>query len=101
MKGIPSEFLPLEPLLHVYVGAGVPSAEALGARAQAVLAARTSFLKTEYLEQAPDSGFQTEIVRFYEAVVGPPLHADRVVRKARVIRHAVTHLCHCTDPLPS
>src|SRR5262245_22686427 len=101
MKGILSEPFPLEPLLHAYVQAGVPCADALGPRAKAVLGARSTFLSAEFLDRAPDSSFQTEILRFYEACVSPPLHANRVLRKARVIRHAVTHLCHCSEPLPS
>src|SRR5437588_767032 len=100
MKGNRPDPLPLEPLLHAYCQAGVPTPESLGPRAQAVLSAKESFLSSEFLDRVPDGVFQTAIVSFYEACVTPALHSDRIIRKARVIRHALTHLCHGQDPLP-
>ena len=93
--------LPLEPLLQAYVQAGICAPGTLGQRAQAVVSAKEMFLNPAFLEQAPDGVFQTAILRFYDACISPALHGDRVIRRARVIRHALTHLCHCNDPLPA
>ena len=56
--------------------------------------------RKSWLDRTPDSTFQTAIVQFYEACVQPPLHADRLLSKARMVRHALTHLLNCPDPLP-
>jgi uncharacterized protein (DUF2461 family) len=99
MKGSQLDSLPLEPLLHAYIQAGVPAPESLGLRAQAVLSAKESFLSADFLDHVPDGVFQTAMVSFYEACVNPALHTDRIIRKARVIRHALTHLRHGQEPL--
>src|SRR5262245_11728311 len=99
MNGTRADSLPLEPLLHAYLDAGLPPLDSLGARAMAVLSARDGFLAHDRFDHVSDGVFQDELVRFYQGCVSPALHTDQVVRKARVIRHAVTHLCHCTDSM--
>ena len=100
------ERLPLPPLLHAYCEAGLPDAAALGAlpglgsRFQAVLSAGSSLLAEDFLDRAPESAFQAALLRFYEACVDPPLHADRRRRRSGMVRHALAHLLRCPDPLP-
>src|SRR5262249_38748242 len=106
MKGIAPDRLPLEPLLHAYTEAGVPDLAGLerlpglGPRFTAILAARETLAGLDWLDRTPDGIFQTVIVQFYEACVWPPLHAARLRSRARVVRHALTPLLNCPDPLP-
>src|SRR5688572_15915697 len=100
MNGCHSRPLPLEPLLHAYVEGGFPDAAARGARAVAVLSAYETFLETSKRDAMSDGVFQEHLVRFYEACVQPALHTDRVIRRARVIRHALTHLLHGRESMP-
>src|SRR5262245_55526732 len=98
MTGNCRERLPLVPLVHAYVDAGVPGpAElgrlpGLGPRFRAVLSATATFLDDPLLDGAADDAFGAALLRFYEACVGPPLHADRLRRRAGVVRHALAHL---------
>jgi hypothetical protein len=102
------ERLPLQPLLHAYVGAGLPgTAElgklpGLGSRFRAILAATATFLDDTLLDRRlPTEEFQSVLVRFYESCVQPfPLHAERLRRKTGTIRHGLAHLLRCPDPLP-
>ncbi len=100
MKGSRLDPLPLEPLLHAYTQDGVSALDSLGPRAQAVLSAKESLLAPDFIDRASDPIFEEAIARFYEVCVTPALHTERVIRKARVIRHALTHLRHGQDPLP-
>ncbi len=103
----PRRQLPLLPLLRAYAASGLPSAQALtelpilGPRFAAIRGARTSLLAHEYLQDASAADFHTTLVRFYEATVSPPLHAEVVHHRAGLVRHALAHLTHSRDPLPS
>jgi hypothetical protein len=92
--------LPLLPLLRAYTERGLPRTEDMGSRCQAVLAARAGLLSAPFLDGAGEGEFQTSLVRFYEATVQPPLHADVVRRRSGILRHALSHLLRCRDPLP-
>jgi hypothetical protein len=94
-----SSRLPLVPLLRAYTRAGVPALDALGPRAQAVLAARKEFLSDAFLDTAGDEDFLRVLSRFYEAVVQPPLHGDTLRRRRGIVRHALAHLLRCPDPV--
>jgi MoxR-like ATPase len=106
MTAKPRERLPLPPLLHAYSEAGLPDAAALsglpglGPRFRAVLSAGSSLLDESFLDGAAEDVFQAALVRFYEACVQPPLHADRLRRRRGMVRHALAHLLRCPDPLP-
>jgi hypothetical protein len=97
--------LPLGPLLHAYTRAGVPSAAALhrlsdlGPRFAAVLGATARFLCDEFLDRAADADLADALVRFYEAVVVPPLHAETLRRRAGFVRHGLAYLLRGTDPV--
>ena len=64
----------------------------VGPRFAAVRAASARFLSETYLDTAPDDELRAALVRFYEAVVDPPLHAEAVRRKAGFLRHALAYL---------
>src|SRR5262249_51059671 len=106
MTGNLGEPLPLVPLVRAYVDCGVPAAgelsrlPGLGPRLRAVQAATATFLDDSFLDGAADDSFQTALVRFYEACVEPPLHVDRLRRRAGIVRHAIAHLLRCPEPLP-
>jgi MoxR-like ATPase len=106
MKASRRQTLPLAPLLRAYTDAGIPSREdlgrlpGLGQRFAAIQAARSDWLTESFLDQASESTFQDVLVRFYEACVQPPLHATRLRRRAGTVRHALSHLLRCPDPLP-
>jgi hypothetical protein len=96
----------LVPLLRAYREAGVPSPEelaalpALGPRFAAVRAAGSDLISEPFLDGASDADFRTALVRFYEACVRPPLHAEAVSGRAGILRHALAHLRRCPEPLP-
>jgi hypothetical protein len=98
--------LPLVPLLRLYAGAGLPSADdlaalpALGPRFRAVAAARRDFLRDDFLDDAGPREFEAALLRFYEACVRPPLHGAVLRRRAGMVRHALAHLLRSPDPLP-
>jgi hypothetical protein len=98
--------LPLSPLLRAYVGAGLPSPDdlsrlpALGPRFGAILSARSGLLSDTFLDGATPDEFQAALLRFYEAVVQPPLHGAALARRAGMVRHALAHLLRSPDPLP-
>lgn len=106
MKASRRARLPLEPLLHAYTSNGLLSTQGLcelphlGRRFQTILGAHATILDENWLAQAIDAAFQREIATFYEGCVESPLHAERLPRRARVIRHALGHLRHARDPLP-
>jgi hypothetical protein len=98
--------LPLVPLLRAYAADGLPSPgdlarlPALGPRFAAILSARDGLLSEAFLDGASSEDFQTELLRFYEATVAPPLHAGMLARRAGMVRHALAHLLRSPDPLP-
>jgi MoxR-like ATPase len=98
--------LPLVPLLRAYTGPGLLNSEeltrlpGLGSRFRAVLAARGEFLNEAFVDGATEGEFQTALGRFYSECVLPPLHAETLCRRAGVVRHALSHLLRCRDPLP-
>jgi hypothetical protein len=98
--------LPLVPLLNSYVATGLPGPGALGRlpglgpRFAAVLSATARFLSTEFLDRAPDADLSAALVRFYEAVVQPPLHVEALRRRVGVVRHGLAYLLRGLDPLP-
>ena len=106
MRASSSEHLPLTPLLHAYVGAGLPSPGGLGRlagigpRFAAVLSASAKFLYAEFLDRASEADFTDAITRFYEAVVSSPLHTETLRRRAGFVRHGVGYLLRGTDQLP-
>ena len=63
-----------------------------GLTPEAFIAARDTLVNLAWLDRTPDGIFQTAIVQFYEACVSPPLHSDRLLSRARVVRHALTHV---------
>jgi MoxR-like ATPase/uncharacterized protein (DUF2461 family) len=93
------------PLLRAYAAAGLPSTDdlghlpALGPRFAAILGAGNGLLSEEFLDGAAADDFQTTLLRFYEAVVQPPLHAAVLVCRAGMVRHALAHLLRSPDPL--
>jgi hypothetical protein len=98
--------LPLPPLLNCYVAAGLPGPGALGRlpvygpRFAAVLSATAKFLYDEFIDEAPDAEFTAAALRFYEATVRPPLHAETLRRRIGVVRHGLAYLLRGRDPLP-
>jgi hypothetical protein len=98
--------LPLPPLLHAYVRAGVPTlAElhqlpGLGPRFAAVLSATARFLFADFLDLASDDDLRDALGRFYTAVVPQPLHLDTLRRRAGFVRYALGHLLRGEGPLP-
>jgi MoxR-like ATPase len=51
------------------------------------------------VDGAGDADFTDALTRFYERCVAPPLHAKVLRRRAGVVRHALSHLLRCSDPL--
>ena len=100
------ERLPLPPLLHAYVEAGLLGPAELGAlpglgpRFRAVLSAASTFLSEDFLNRASEEALQAALLRFYAACVEPPLHAERLRRRSGIVRHALGHLLRCPEPLP-
>ena len=98
--------LPLRPLLHTFVAAGLSSPADLvrlpgpGSRFAAILSATARFLYPDFLERAAPAEFAEALVRFYEAVVDPPLHVETLRRRAGLVRHAIAAFLHCRDSLP-
>src|SRR5262245_11064680 len=89
--------LPLRPLLRVYRAApGPPSA-----RTTAVRAARSDWLNPDFLDTADEPDLRDRLAAFYAAVVEPPLHADTLARRVRLVRHGLSHLVRGGDPLPA
>src|SRR5579885_257941 len=105
MRGPRRPSLPLVPLLRAYLDAGPPAEEHLaelpdlGPRFRAILAARPDLLCEHFLDTAGSAAFQTALVRFYEACVRPALHVEALRRRFGIVRHALTHLLCCRDPL--
>jgi hypothetical protein len=106
MKASPRFGLPLAPLLRAYLDAGIATGadlgqlHGLGPRCAAVLGAAGTFLRPQFIDEAPEADLQTVLVRFYEACVQPPLHGDTLRQRSGVVRHALGHLLRCPDPLP-
>src|SRR5262245_18781612 len=98
MRSSGRQVLPLVPLLHAYAARGVPSIPelhrlpGLGPRFSAILAATARFLYPDFLDKATDEQHKDALVRFYESVVGHPLHADTLRRRSGFVRHGVAHL---------
>jgi 5-methylcytosine-specific restriction enzyme B len=87
--------LPLRPLLRVHRAAPcAPSPRSL-----AVRSAR-DWLNPDFLDAADEPALRDRLVAFYTAVVDPPLHADTLARRARLVRHGLNHLLRGGDPLP-
>jgi hypothetical protein len=97
---------PLAPLLFSYTRslpglADLGRLPDLGPRYDAVLGASARFLYPNFVDGAPDADFADALVRFYEACVSPPLHADVVRRRAGILRHGLAYLLRGRDPLPA
>lgn len=90
--------LPLRPLLRAYLAADPP---AESPRAAAVRAAHAGWLRPDALDIADEPTLHGHLLAFYEAVVDPPLHAETLARRARLVRHGLTHLVRGADPLPA
>jgi uncharacterized protein (DUF2461 family) len=71
-----------------------------GPRFQAILTAPKDFLSEAFLDQASTAEFEAALVRFYEACVPLALHTPTVRRRAALVRHALSHLMRCVDPMP-
>lgn len=105
MKSSSRAHLPVVPLLRTYVEAGLPDLDALcrlpglGPRFAAIRAAPDELVSESFLDTATGADFQRVLLRFYEACVRPPLHAEVVRRRSELLRHALGHLCRCADPL--
>jgi hypothetical protein len=97
------DHLPLEPLLRAYVAAGVPSLDeltrlpGLGPRFDAILKAQTTLADDAWLGRTVDGVLQEVLVAFYRSSVGLPLHAERLRRRTRFVRHGLGHLLHAPD----
>src|SRR5262249_53335350 len=97
------EALPLVPLLHAYLAAGLPTPAALhalpglGPRFAAILGATARFLYSDFLHRASDDEVRDALDRFYQAVVPLPLHANALRRRAGFVRHALIALLHGQD----
>lgn len=106
MKNSTRQHMPLAPLLHSYIRAGIPSMgdlhhlPFLGPRFAAILSATAKFFFPDFLENASANEWSDALVRFYEACVNPPLHAETLRRKAETVRHALSYLLRGRDPLP-
>ena len=106
MKTSSRKHLPLRPLLNAYLSAGLPTAAELGRllgvgpRFSAVLSATARFLYPAYLDEASDADLGAALLRFYEAVVDPPLHGDALRRSVGVVRHGLGCLLRGRDALP-
>ncbi|HVS39923.1 MAG TPA: DUF2461 family protein [Gemmataceae bacterium] len=98
--------VPLAPLWHAYAADGLPSAAELGRlpgmglRFSAVLSATARFLYPAFLDEASDADLAAALVRFYEAVVDPPLHAGAIQSRIGIVRHGLACLLQGRDPLP-
>jgi uncharacterized protein (DUF2461 family) len=99
--------LPLAPLLHAYSRAGVPSTADLhhladlGPRFAAVLGATARFFFDDFLDRASDADLGEALVRFYDAVVRPPLYGATVRRRAGFLRHGLALLLRGCDSVPT
>jgi 5-methylcytosine-specific restriction enzyme B len=97
------ENLPLAPLLHAYRAAQLPShaqlqqLPGLGPRFEAIAAANARFLSPDFLDNASSDSFRDAVVRFHDAVVRPPLHADTLRNRIGHVRHAMIHLLRGRD----
>jgi MoxR-like ATPase len=100
------EQLPLIPLLRAYARQGLPGAAELGRlpgsgpRYAAVLSASVRFLYADFADRAGDAELRTALVRFYEACVQPPLHAEALRNRTGVVRHGLAYLLRGRDPWP-
>ncbi len=100
------EHLPLAPLLHAYLRHGLPGAAELGRqpgrgpRFAAILATSARFLYADFIDRASDADLLAALVRFHEACVQPPLHAESLRHHIGVVRHALAHLLRGRDPWP-
>jgi hypothetical protein len=103
MKLSPRAALPLAPLLQSHVRAGLPTPgelqrlPGLGPRFAAVLGATARFLYSDFLDTATDDALRDALVRFYDAVVQPPLHSDTLRRRVPFVRHALAYLLRGLD----
>ncbi|HWG42590.1 MAG TPA: DUF2461 family protein [Gemmataceae bacterium] len=106
MKTSTQEHLPLVPLLHAYTRAGVPTVAelhhlpGLGPRFAGILSASVKFLFADFLDNASVADLGDALVRFYEACVPLPLHAETLRRRAGIVRHGLAYLLRGRDPLP-
>jgi hypothetical protein len=106
MKRSTQEHLPLVPLLHAYTREGVPSLAdlhhlpGLGPRFAAVLSASVKFLFADFLDNTPVPDLTDHLLRFYEACVRPPLHAETLRHRAGFVRHVLAYLLRGRDPAP-
>ena len=92
------------PLWNAYLAAGLPSAAELGrlpgvgTRFSAVLSATARFLYPAYLDEASDADLGAALLRFYEAVVDPPLHGDALRRGSAWSATAWAVCCAAATP---
>jgi hypothetical protein len=106
MKPPGRQRLPLAPLLDLYVRPGLRSPaelmqlQGLGSRFTAVFSASARFLDPGILLGIRDDDLRDALLRFYDAVVDPPLHTDTLRRRCGFVRHGLAHLLHGRDPLP-
>src|SRR5262249_32696281 len=64
------------------------------------LSARADWVRDDFLDAAPAADFQAAVLRFYTAVVQPPLHAATLGHRSGLVRHGLAHLLRSPDPLP-
>jgi hypothetical protein len=91
--------LPVAALLRVYAESASACADPQGARFVAIRSAG-EWLRDDALDAIPADEFYERLVSFYEAVASPALHSANVGRRAALIRHGLSHLLRCPDPLP-
>jgi 5-methylcytosine-specific restriction enzyme B len=96
--------LPLLPLLQAYAARQPSLAElgrlpGLGKRFAAIRGASARFLYGDYLDHAKNDDFRDALLRFYDACVTPPLHAETLRCRAGVLRYALGYLLRGRDEL--
>ncbi len=98
--------LPLVPLLQTYREAGIlPVASlaevpVLGKRFQEILIAQEKFLNESFLAGATESEFTGHLLKFQNQCSPLPCQPSLIEKKTSLLRHALTHLVRCEDPIP-
>ncbi|HZU34385.1 MAG TPA: hypothetical protein VFA18_00670, partial [Gemmataceae bacterium] len=105
MKASRRASLPVAPLLRAYASSDLASVArlsqlpGLGQRFQAISAAAAHWLSLAFLDEASESAFTAELVRFYSACVPHALHTETLRRRSCLVRHALAHLLHRRESL--
>src|SRR5262245_2029268 len=70
-------------------------------RSVAVGSARGDWLNPEFLTAADEAALRERLTTFYLHVTDPPLHAETLACRARLVRHGLNHILQGNDPLPA